>query len=93
MFRVLILQRLRRIDKKRAPYVLIGAGIVYLVAFNTVLRDLDVWYFGFLLLVVALCGRFLLRRPRPTVVYLHGHRALAAGKSSLPVALVIKKGN
>jgi hypothetical protein len=28
--------------------------VVYLVAFNTVLRDVDIWYFGFVLLVAVL---------------------------------------
>jgi len=88
---MLILQLLRRIDD--APHVLIGAGVVYLVAFNTMLRDLDVWYFGFLLLVAVLCAPFLLRPPKPIVAHMHAHRALGAGKSSLPVAPVIKKGD
>jgi len=53
----------RHIDQRRAPYVAIAAGIVYLIAFNTVLRSVNVWYFGFVLLVAALCVPFLFRMP------------------------------
>jgi hypothetical protein len=53
----------QRIDERRAPYVAIAAGVVYLIGFNTVLRTLDVWYFGFVLLVAVLCMPFLFTAP------------------------------
>jgi hypothetical protein len=53
----------QRIDKRRAPYVSIAAGVVYLIAFSTVLRTVDVWYFGFVLLVAVLCVPFLFTAP------------------------------
>lgn len=50
----------QRVDKRRAPYVAIAAGVVYLIAFNTVLRTVDVWYFAFMALVLAVCLPFVL---------------------------------
>jgi hypothetical protein len=63
MLRVLTIHLLRSIDLERAPYVLIGAGVVYLVAFNTVLRDVDILYFDFLVLVAAVGVLFVVRGP------------------------------
>ena len=57
----------RRIDHERAPYVTIAAGVVYLVAFNTVLRVPNLAYFGFVLLVAVFCAPVLLRAREPTV--------------------------
>jgi hypothetical protein len=53
----------QRIDQRRAPYVAIAAGVVYLIAFSTVLRTVDVWYVGFVLLVAVLCMPFLFTAP------------------------------
>ena len=62
-----VVQRIeRRIDHERLPYVLIAAGVVYLAAFNTVLRGPSPTYFAFVLLVAVLCVPLLLHGPEPT---------------------------
>ncbi len=66
----------QRIDKQRAPYVAIAAGTVYLIGFNTVLATVNVWYFGFVLLVAVLSMPFLFTAPAsPSTTFL----ALARG--------------
>ncbi len=52
-----------RVDGRRTPHVAIAAGVVYLIAFNTVLRRVNALYFGFVLLVAVLCMPFLLTSP------------------------------
>ena len=57
----------RRIDHERAPYVPIAAGVVYLVAFNTVLRAPNLAYFAFMLLVAVLCVPVLVHAREPSM--------------------------
>jgi hypothetical protein len=59
----LLTRFVRRIDERRAGWALVLAGVVYLIVFNTALRDVDVWYFGFILLVPVLWVAFLLISP------------------------------
>jgi hypothetical protein len=55
-----------RIDEKRVSYAEIAAGVIYLLAFNTFLRDAGIGRLGFVLLVAVLCLPFVFTKAAGT---------------------------
>ena len=53
------LKSAQRMDEKRLAYAEIGAGVAYLVAFNTFLPAGALWYLGYILIVAVLCLPFV----------------------------------
>jgi hypothetical protein len=61
MYRAFLMKLWGKVDEKRFAYALIVAGVAYLIAFNSFLPDVTVWYLGFTVMVPVACVPFVLR--------------------------------
>jgi hypothetical protein len=76
--------RTLKVGEGRLGCALIVAGEVYLIAFNTVLTEVNLWYFGFIVLVAIVCVPFVLTAPvvAETVVLYTPHVITAPAKKT-----------